>query len=100
MRSRSRSAGKVLLVLMALCAASCSDAADDIDQFSDCIEICGRYQECFDEDYDTDACADRCEAMDRRNDQTEIDQCDNCLDDRSCAESVFPCALECSDIVP
>ena len=87
-------------VTAAVLCAACSDAADDIDQFSDCIDICGRYQDCFDENYDTDACADRCEDMDHTNASTEIDQCENCMDDRSCTESIFPCAPECADIVP
>jgi hypothetical protein len=73
---------------------------DEIDQYADCIDICGRYQDCFDESYDVDDCADRCEDMDHTNERTEIDQCENCLDDRSCAEAVFPCAQECTDIVP
>ena len=30
----------------------------------------------------------------------KIDQCENCMDDRSCTESIFPCAPECADIVP
>jgi len=88
-----------LLIAGVLCA-SCSDAADDIDQFSDCIDICGRYQECFDEDYDTDTCSDRCEDMEHRNGATDVDRCENCLDDRSCVSSVFECGSECVDIVP
>jgi hypothetical protein len=92
------------MYLLCLFAASCvtlsCDSEDEIDQFSDCIDICGRYQDCFDESYDTDSCADRCEDMDHTNERTEIDQCENCLDDRSCAEAVFPCAQECTNIVP
>lgn len=94
---------RVLLLCLAIASfatMSCDDAEDEIDQFSDCIDICGRYQDCFDESYDTDACADRCEDMDNTNDRTEIDQCENCMDDRSCAEAVFPCSLECRDVVP
>jgi hypothetical protein len=81
-------------------AACTNDAADDIDQYTDCIDICGRFQDCFDEDYDEDSCADRCEDMDHRNGSTDVDRCENCLDDRSCTSSTFSCAADCGGIVP
>jgi hypothetical protein len=81
-------------------AAGCDDAADDIDQYTDCIDICGRYAECFDDDYDTDSCADRCEDMDHRNDSSDVDRCENCLDEPSCVGAVFECSAECVGIVP
>ena len=92
---------RMLAAMIAGCALlACSDAADDIDQFADCTAICDRYQECFDDNYDTSRCTDRCEDMDRRNEMEAVDDCESCIDDRSCAEAVFPCAVECAGIVP
>jgi hypothetical protein len=90
----------LLLALGSVAAAGCSDAADDIDQYTDCIDICGRYADCIEEDYDTDSCADRCEDMEHRNGSTDVDRCEDCLDDRSCVDSVFACGAECAGIVP
>lgn len=90
----------LLLSTASVVGFSCSDAADDIDQYTDCIDICGRYQDCITTDYDTDACADRCEAMDHRNGSTRVDTCENCLDDRSCVGSAFACTAECVGIIP
>jgi hypothetical protein len=92
-----------LAVLALTCAAAfggCSDAADDIDQYSDCIDICGRFQDCFDEDYDTDSCADRCEDMEHRNGTSNVDECEECLDDQSCSGAVFNCTADCVSVVP
>ncbi len=78
-------------------ATGCSE----VDEAFDCAQICSRYSDCFDADYDTDACANRCES----NADTEAgfadkaDSCENCLDDRSCSGS-FACTSECIGIVP
>ncbi|HKU39184.1 MAG TPA: hypothetical protein VJR89_13580 [Polyangiales bacterium] len=98
-------ARKIQLAALALCSAipalaACSDAADDVDQYSDCIQICGRFKDCFDDDYDTDSCADRCEDMEHRNGTSDVDECEDCLDDQSCTGAVFNCGTECVGIVP
>ena len=91
---------KMYGLALALVAGLGCDASDDIDQYTDCIDICGRYMDCADNDYDTDACADRCQDMGHRNGATEVDRCENCLDDRSCINSAFACTAECIGIVP
>jgi hypothetical protein len=73
-----------------------------IDAAIDCHAICARYQSCFDTSYDVPACESKC----RSNSTTDTDyrhkadQCNACIDDRSCASSTFNCASECSTVVP
>jgi len=80
--------------------ASCSRAMSDIDQFSDCKNICGRYKECFATDYDTHACEDRCRSRDHHDGTSVVDHCRDCIADRSCTKATFACATECVGIVP
>lgn len=72
------------------------------DNAVDCNAICDRYQTCFDKDYDSSACVDRC--LDDSADQgyaTKADACDACLDDEtSCVAQTFSCASQCGSIVP
>jgi len=72
------------------------------DNAVDCNAICERYEECYDKDYDSGACVDRC-LDDAANEgyATKADACDACLDDaESCTAQTFKCATECSSIVP
>ncbi len=76
-------------------------ACDDLEAAYDCNQICNRYQECLDDDYDTSACASRC--RDNAEDDNFADQaedCQACIDDRSCVDATFGCAAECAAIVP
>jgi len=74
---------------------------DTVDRKFDCTQICERYSDCFDKDHDTAACVDRCETNADNSDDFDkkADDCENCLDDRSCSGS-FACADECIGIVP
>ncbi len=78
------------------------DAADEIEAEIDCQSVCDRYAECLDEGYDVSACQNDCE-----NDvdsgelaQSDLDDCENCIEDRSCSGATFACATECIGIVP
>lgn len=91
----------VLLSFVGL--AGCDESiVEKIDEETDCRAICGRYEECFDEDYDVEGCVDRCNDMTDADggDPHAADECEACIDERSCTESVFPCAAECASIVP
>ena len=71
------------------------------DAALDCQSICNRYAECIDDDYDVDECAERCQ--DRSDDseyRARANECDACLVERDCIDSVFQCSGECSEIVP
>jgi hypothetical protein len=81
-----------------LSLAACGEA----DELFDCTQICNRYDECVDEDSDVTACVDQCEDnADGENGEAfadQADECETCLDDRSCAES-FPCTDECAGVI-
>lgn len=91
---------------MTLIAAALSLAtfgcADEIDNAIDCDYICDRYASCFDDNYDSTACQNRCEDNANTDDnfQEKVDACDECIDDDSCVSSAFSCSDECSSIVP
>jgi hypothetical protein len=98
-----RTIGAFLLIGLGagFATSGCGEAADEVDNTVDCAQICHRYSDCFDSNYDVSGCTDECE------DNADIDQtfenkkesCDSCIDDKACSES-FPCATQCSGIVP
>lgn len=90
----------IVVSLAYVLALGCS-AKDDVEAEIDCHSICQRYSDCFDADFDVSACQDRCEdKADRDPDyQDEIDECDNCIDDRSCTGGAVACATECVGIL-
>ena len=67
----------------------------------DCHTICERYRDCVDGDYDVAECSDRCtDDAERDEDVAErADDCQECLDEKTCGESVS-CVDECVGIVP
>jgi hypothetical protein len=75
---------------------------NDVDAAIDCGSICDRYKDCFNEDYDVEACTDRCkDSADKdRNYRDDADACHDCIDDRSCGGGAFSCAIECAGVVP
>lgn len=88
----------LILMLGGAAIASCSDAETAID----CAGICNRYSDCFEEDYDVEACTDRCtdEADGDRDFRDKADSCNTCLGDRSCADSFLSCTDNCLGVVP
>ena len=85
-----------------LSLASLAGCANEIDRITDCQDICGRYADCFDSRYDVASCRDRCrdEASHSEDFDQTVDECENCLDDRSCGGAVFACTTECATVVP
>ncbi len=81
--------------------AGCS-AADEVSDSIDCSSVCHRYSDCFDADYDTDGCSDRCESDASNNEdrQRRLHLCDDCINERSCTGATFNCADDCVGIVP
>lgn len=80
----------------------CGEAADEVTNSIGCGEVCARYSDCFDADYDVEGCTDRCEddadASEDKEQRLEI--CNACIDDRSCSEATFDCTDDCVGIVP
>jgi hypothetical protein len=95
---------RTLLALSTLvCAASFGcDGTDEITNTITCGDVCERYAECFDEDYDVDACTERCENETTPDEEkeAELEECDACIDDESCTSAVFECTTECAQFVP
>lgn len=92
---------KAFLVCAALALGAC-DAAEDVDEAADCEQICDKYQECFDSNYEVDSCYDRCtERADDMENRDQEDSCADCIDNNeSCGEATFNCTDECIGIVP
>lgn len=90
------------LFLLVLPSLACSEAADEIESQIECPQICKKYSECFDKDYDVDECSSDCKReFDKDPDYiNKIDACHSCIEDKSCSESTFSCADECVGIVP
>ncbi|MGC4095249.1 MAG: hypothetical protein QM756_46470 [Polyangiaceae bacterium] len=86
------------LVVASSALGGCSDVKNTIT----CSEVCNRYKGCFDSSYDVSACTDRCKtrAGSDSDKQSQLDQCDACIEDKSCASATFSCATECVSIVP
>jgi hypothetical protein len=77
-------------------------SCDAADRLFDCQSVCNRYKDCYDSKYDVGTCRGRCRdkaAMDAAFEQ-KASSCENCMDDKSCAETTFKCATECLGVVP
>lgn len=87
-------------MLCTLAFAGCGEA-DKIENKITCSQVCNRYKDCFDSSYDTNACTDRCEAESNANEDKDrrLEQCDTCIDDRSCSSAAFKCTTECAGII-
>jgi hypothetical protein len=82
-------------------AVASMPACDKVEHAYDCNQICDRYQECLNSDYDTDACASRCrDKADDTDYGNHAEDCQACIDDKSCVNATFSCASECAGIVP
>jgi hypothetical protein len=95
----------MILVTAAVAGAAslgCSDEADEVTNRITCADVCERYSDCFDEDYDVSACVDRCEDAATPDEETEaeLEECHACIDDESCSSAVFECTAECVQFVP
>jgi len=102
MKNRFKIAALLCFGLSAVSVVGCSDTVDEVKDEIDCHQVCNRYQDCVDPDYNIDACEDRCEADadDSEARRNKLRACDDCLEDKSCPESVFNCATECGGILP
>ncbi len=92
-----------VLMGLGMCFAgvsACSSTVDEVKDEVDCTQVCKRYADCVNNDYDVSACQDKCEA-DADDSQARRDKlraCDDCLDDKSCTGSLV-CADECAGII-
>jgi len=92
--------GFVSVFTFVIASAATAPGCSSVENAYNCDQICDRYQDCFDANYDADACQARCE--DKADDAAFADKaedCQACIDDRSCTGS-FACVDECVGIVP
>jgi hypothetical protein len=77
-------------------------ACGTVDNIADCTHICDRYRSCFDSNYDTGNCYDRCrtESENDKDHQHKVDVCDACIGGRDCSAAAFNCVDECAGVVP
>ena len=87
----------ILALLLGNSALGCSDAKNTIS----CAEVCDKYKSCINSDYDVASCTTQCEdkANDSANRQRQLDDCDSCIQDRSCSGAVFSCTTECASVI-
>lgn len=90
--------GITLALTLSLAAITGCQAAEAVDQAVDCNDLCNRYADCFDTNYDRASCRDRCADV-VENDARAANDCDTCLDGRSCA-GAFACGTECYGLLP
>ena len=87
----------------ALLAFGCGDddPIEELEQVVDCFEICDRYEDCV-EEIDVSACTDACEDMIEVSSDVRrrADDCEDCLDDRSCAEIEAAACWDDCPVVP
>lgn len=92
--------GLASLCSLTFALALSSPGCATVEHAYDCDQICGRYKDCFDANYDASACASSC--RDKASDTAygnKAEACQACIDDRSCA-GTFACVSECVGIVP
>jgi len=92
----------LVIALSAACATFACSAKREVEKKIDCHSICQRYSDCFDSSYDVSGCQDRCESSisSGKLDFATVDECDSCIDDRSCAGGTLNCTTECVGVVP
>ena len=87
----------IVALLLGNCALGCSDAENTVN----CAQVCDKYKTCLNSDYDVASCTMKCEdkANDSASRQKQLDDCDSCIEDRSCSGAVFSCTTECATII-
>jgi hypothetical protein len=90
----------LLLGLGAGIAAGAISACDSTS--SNCSDVCGRYHECVDSNYDVAACETKCgdKAGKDRDFDDRLTHCRACSDGRACSEIVANCIPACAGVVP
>jgi len=88
-------------IALLLALAGCS-AADPVTNHFTCKDVCQSYADCFDSKYDVDGCKSKCEDQAGSSDsqQSKLDECHACIDNKSCVADIASCTGSCSAFVP
>src|SRR5262245_20126083 len=94
---RTAAAAALALGLASATLNGCGEAQELLDR----AQMCQAQQDCVDDGFDVNACTDRCE---RRSDQDQnylnsARLCDECIENRACAQQAAECSQYCSPIV-
>ena len=86
-----------LALLLGNFALACSDAENAVS----CAQVCDKYKDCINSDYDVASCttAGEDDANDSAERQKQLDSCNSCIEDRSCTSAVFNCTTECATVI-
>lgn len=92
----------LLFLIATVSVTACGDDPEEVVNRITCGDVCQRYADCFDDDYDVDGCTDRCTNDTTASEEKEerLELCDECIDDESCTGAVFGCTTECTPFVP
>ncbi|HEY5960138.1 MAG TPA: hypothetical protein VIV60_26475 [Polyangiaceae bacterium] len=92
----------MILVLATLIAGvpGCKES-DKIENKITCGDVCNRYKDCFNKDYDVDKCKSSCEADANADEDKDrrLEECNDCIDGQSCTGAAFGCATDCAGIL-
>jgi hypothetical protein len=91
--------GAALAAIVSLVGAG---GCDETQNAWNCSDLCNRYQDCFDNNYDVNACNSRCQTLANNNQIADerANACQNCMNENSCAmATTFNCP-DCAGIVP
>lgn len=101
MKTKPNQVARVFALFLTSSAIVVAVGCNEIDILTDCQQICDKYEDCFDADYDVSQCRSRCdENADAEAFADKVDACENCIDDKTCSGAAFNCATECGGIVP
>ena len=67
-----------------------------------CHDVCQRYADCYDKNYDVSGCTDKCtnDATATSQKEDELNTCNDCIGPKSCTSATFNCATDCAQFVP
>ena len=97
---------KLLMSLLALSITSLGiqacgdDGVESLSNTEACEDICDKYETCI-TDIDKTECIDQCQdrADASESVEAEVEACEGCIDDTSCAEATAGCSVDCA-LVP
>lgn len=87
-------------IILGLACLSCGEA-DKVENKISCSQVCNRYKDCFDSNYDVKGCTSSCETEANKDEDKDrrLEQCNDCIDDQSCSSSAFHCTTECAGVL-
>ena len=93
--------GVLAAVIGMVTVAATTSSCDTVDAAFDCQQVCTRYKDCYDSNYDVGKCRDRCraDAEDDAAKRQKADDCEACIGDKSCLSATFSCATQCAGVV-